>query len=133
MNYLNSNITLGIIIGIIITIVTHYLIQYFYQPYCYDLNTIINILIRQAARWSTAANQDDNSIIAILHANYGASYLWAVKSIASDSQIVNATGINLQQFEKEIVTIQDNSTQKLVKHCPSIAPTSYLATIGGEK
>ena len=36
-------------------------------------------LVRQAARWSTAAKQDKNSMIAVLHANYGAGYLWALK------------------------------------------------------
>lgn len=38
-------------------------------------------LIRQVARWSTAGKQDKNSMIAVLHANYGAGYLWALKDI----------------------------------------------------
>ena len=36
---------------------------------------IVNKLLRQTARWSTAAKQDNNSMIAVLHANYGAGYL----------------------------------------------------------
>src|SRR5207237_6958 len=38
----------------------------------------VQILTRQAARWSTAASQDNNPLIAVLHANYGAGYLWAI-------------------------------------------------------
>ena len=42
-------------------------------------------------------------MIAVLHANYGAGYLWALKDIATDSEIQKATGINLGDFENEIV------------------------------
>ena len=70
----------------------------------------IQKLVRQAARWSVAAQQDESPIIALLHANYGAGYLWALKDIASDSQIVSATGINLDKFTKEITTTQDMVT-----------------------
>ena len=44
-----------------------------------QLSKNINTLIRQAARWSVAAQQDESPIIALLHANYGAGYLWALK------------------------------------------------------
>ena len=50
----------------------------------------IQKLTRQAARWSTAAAQDDSPLIAVLHANYGAGYLWALKDIATAKQIKNA-------------------------------------------
>jgi hypothetical protein len=93
----------------------------------------IKTLVRQAARWSTAAKQDENTMVAILHANYGAGYLWALKDIASDSQIVSATGINLDKFIKEIIKIQDMVTMKMSKICPDYSPEStYLTKIGGE-
>jgi len=93
----------------------------------------INILIRQASRWSTAAKQDKNSMIAVLHANYGAGYLWALKDIASTEQIKAASGIDLLKFEREIVTIQDMVTKRMAKLCPKFAPKpSYLTKLGGE-
>ena len=97
------------------------------------LKTIILVLTRQAARWSTAAKQDENSMIAVLHANYGAGYLWALKDIASSEQIKAATGIDLLKFEREIVSTQDMATKKMAKLCPKYAPKStYLTKIGGE-
>ena len=39
-----------------------------------QLKKNIQKLIRQASRWSTAAAQDDNTMIALLHANYGGSF-----------------------------------------------------------
>lgn len=90
-------------------------------------------LVRQAARWSTAAKQDNNSMIAVLHANYGAAYLWALKEIMNNDIIEKNTGINMMKFESEIVKIQDESTKKMAKLCPKYAPEpSYLTSLSGE-
>lgn len=97
------------------------------------LNKVIQVLVRQAARWSTAARQDKNSMIAVLHANYGAGYLWALKDIASTEQVKAATGIDMLKFEREIVSVQDKATKKMAKLCPKYAPkSSYLTKLGGE-
>lgn len=42
------------------------------------INNIIKTLVRQSARWSVAALQDTNIMIAVLHSNYGAGYLWVL-------------------------------------------------------
>lgn len=94
---------------------------------------IIKKLVRQAARWSTAAIQDESPMIAVLHANYGAGYLWSLKDIATDSEIESATGIDIKKFEKEIVMAQDYATKKMIGKCPEFAPkSSYLTKLGGE-
>ena len=90
-------------------------------------------LVRQAARWSTAAKQDNSSMIAVLHANYGAGYLWALKEIMNNDIIEKNTGINMMKFESEIVKIQDEATKKMAKLCPKYAPEpSYLTSLSGE-
>jgi hypothetical protein len=97
-----------------------------------DLDGIIQTLTRQAARWSTAAKQDKNPMVAVLHANYGAGYLWALKDIATSEQIKNAAGIDILVFEKEITTVQDAATKKMIEVCPEFGPEKdYLTTIGG--
>jgi len=100
----------------------------------YDLlKKNIQTLVRQAARWSTAAKQDDSSMIAVLHANYGAGYLWAVKDIATDDQIEKATGIDIRKFENEIIQIQDQATVRMSQLCSGYGPEpSYLTALGGE-
>tara|TARA_Y100000310_G_C20559220_1_gene752186 strand:+ start:236 stop:631 length:396 start_codon:yes stop_codon:yes gene_type:complete len=98
------------------------------------LATIIQNLTRQAARWSTASVQDDNAMVAVLHANYGAGYLWALKDVASSEQVKAATGIDLVQFEKEIIKAQDAATTTMAQLCPRYAPDpTYLTKIGGEE
>ena len=96
-------------------------------------NKIIKKLVRQAARWSTAAIQDESPMIAVLHANYGAGYLWSLKDIATDSEIESATGINIKKFENEIVKAQDYATKKMIGICSKFGPkSSYLTKLGGE-
>ena len=94
---------------------------------------IIKTLIRQASRWSLAANQDSNSMIAVLHANYGAGYLWALRDIATDKEIEAATGIDVLKFRDEINKSQDTATKKMAALCPKYAPkASYLAKLAGD-
>ena len=118
---------LGLIVGLMIY---HVLCK------CQDKLTLSNIIVkltRQAARWTTAARQDKNVMIQVLHANYGTGYLWALRDIATDTEIKNATGIDILEFEKEIVQTQDASTLRMAKICPKYAPEkSYLTSIGGE-
>ena len=95
---------------------------------------LIKILTRQAARWSVAAQQDQNAMIAVLHANYGAGYLWALNDIATTSEIEEASGINYQSFRDEIVKIQDAATKRMATLCPAYAPApSVLTKISGEQ
>ena len=125
----------GLILGIIIMYVLNELKNKCLLGYSNEniIKKIIMVLTRQAARWSTAAKQDKNSMIAVLHANYGAGYLWALKDIASSEQIKAATGIDLLKFEREIVSTQDMATKKMAFLCPKYAPKStYLTKIGGE-
>ena len=84
-----------------------------------DKTENIQKLVRQASRWSLAATQDESPIIALLHANYGAGYLWALKDIATDTEIINATDIqDIKSFEKKIVDVQDYATKQVSKMCP---------------
>ena len=131
----NRTLVIGLIIGIILS---YLLIEI--KNNCWikndsqtNLNKILNNLIRQSARWSVAAEQDKNPMIAVLHANYGAAYLWAADSIATSSQIETATGINYLDFRKKIIDIQKMVTVKMASVCPQFAPEpSALTKIAGE-
>jgi hypothetical protein len=98
------------------------------------MNKSIEKLVRQSARYATAAQQDKSPVIAVLHANYGAAYLHALKDIATESQIHNATGIDVKKFKEHIMNVQDMVTKKTTESCPEFAGNVdvYLAEIGGE-
>ena len=98
-----------------------------------DKSEIIKTLVRQSARWSTAARQDENPMIALLHANYGAGYLWALKDIATDTEIEKAMKIDIIMFRNEIVNVQDEAHIKVIRVCPQFAPQkSYLTKLAKE-
>ena len=130
----------NIIIGVLIGFILMYIINQILSKCWISNNTkkfhnkLINKLVRQTARWATAASQDDNPVIEVLHANYSAGYLWALKDIATNKDIENATKIDMNKFQKNVVDIQDKANKKLVKLCPNFIKTDniYLAKIGGE-
>jgi hypothetical protein len=94
---------------------------------------IIKTLIRQGARWATAAEQDKVPMVAVLHANYGAGYLWALKDIMSQKDIEKSADIDLMKYESTILEIQDKATKNMAKLCPQYAPPeTYLTKLGGE-
>jgi hypothetical protein len=73
-------------------------------------------------------------VIAVLHANYAAAYLYALKDVYTDSQIHNATGIDVRKFTEHVVNVQDSVTKKTTESCPEFVGQVdvYLAEIGGE-
>lgn len=107
-----------------------------YRVFIYKTNieNMVEILIRSCARWGTASLQDKSPLIAVLHANYAAGYLWAIRDIFTDEEIKKATGINRVEFEKKIIDVQDKATKYMIEVCPKYASNleSELARIGGE-
>jgi|TARA_B110000259_G_scaffold134876_1_gene151991 hypothetical protein len=98
------------------------------------INKSIEKMIRQSARYATAAQQDKSPVIALLHANYASAYFYALKDIATESQIHNATGIDVKKFKEHVVNVQDMVTKKTSEKCPEFVGQVdvYLAEIGGE-
>lgn len=98
-----------------------------------DFNEKIKTLVRQSARWTIASEQDKNPYIAMLHANYGAGYIFALRSIATDAQIKEATNLDVMKLEQEITKVQDMSFVKLARVCPEGQPKSeFLRLISGQ-
>jgi hypothetical protein len=116
---------------LIATIVVLYLMM---QNKTRGMNKAIEKLVRQSARYAVAAQQDESPVIAILHANYAAAYFYALKDIASESQIHNATGIDVKKFKEHVTNVQDMVTRKTSEKCPEFVGQvdMYLAQIGGE-
>ena len=129
---INKDHIIGFFIGIAL-LYTLYYIRTSINNKCDPLSKVVHILSRQAARWATAATQDKNPLIAVLHANYGAGYLWALQDIATDSQIKRFTKIDFPKFKDKITQVHDATTKRMIAACPKFAPPrTYLTDIGGE-
>lgn len=126
----NANHGLLVLIALLILIIIY---LYYTRGGNSDNDKIIQKLSRQAARWSVAAEQDENPMIAVLHANYGAGYLWALKDVATTTEIERVIGTTFQKFEEKIVAVQDKVVKNLARVCPEYAPdSSVLTRIAGE-
>lgn len=130
-NYLKMGviaISVVIILGIIF-LLCHY---YKKQSYCsYHKDMQIQGLIRQAARWSVASQQDKSPMISLLHANYGAGYLQALELIATENEINRFA--NLQRLRMKIYGTQDKAARRVMKTCPQFMGSDIdkeLAMIG---
>ena len=86
----------------------------------YNSNNTVKILLRQSARYSVAALQDKSLFIAVLHANYGAGYWWALKDIVPTDVISRVAGVSYETIEKQVLSIQDMLTKKLIQTCSGI-------------
>lgn len=88
----------------------------------------IRSLVKQTARWSLAAQQDENPMVGVLHANYGVGYWSALRSLATLEHIAKAARIDPINFEKRILNVQATATRKLFEACPRIIPHDHTLT-----
>ena len=123
-----------VLLLVLLLLVTFLVLVFFNRRGCNKAD-IIRALLRQSARWATASRQDQSPLIAVLHANYGAGYLWALQDIAT-AQEIESVGIidDLTEFRDEILRTQDWATRKAIEVCPQYAPElgGVLGKIGGE-
>lgn len=127
-----SNIFIGL--ALITFIIDGYLyIRWRQTPADDRYNSSLKTLVRQASRWSNASQQDKSPLVATLHANYGAGYLWALEDISKPEDLVGL-GIDYNLLRNKIIGIQDESTRNLSKICPNFTSNLdiELAKLGGE-
>ena len=78
----------------------------------------IKKLLKQSAKWSVAAQQDESPISAMLHANLASGYLWALKDISNEKEILRVARVHLHEFEDHVTRIQSEVTKKVLEKCP---------------
>ena len=129
------NLRLALYFGAVVAAAAglYILIQRSYPAPANSRPEIIKSLFHQMSRWTTAAGQDDNPVVRVLHANYGMGYLMAIQSIASEAEMEQVLGIrNIKDLVQEVQRVQNEATVELVKQCPTAAPRSMLAKYGSE-
>jgi hypothetical protein len=91
----------------------------------------IDKLVKQSAKYAITAQQDASPVMSVRHGNYAAAYVHAMGDIATDTQIHNATGIDVKKFREHIFNVQEMTTKKTIDKFPDFAGQSdiYLSEI----
>lgn len=100
-----------------------------------EKKNMIKKLVRSSSRFSSAAKQDLNTLVKVLHANYGAADMFSLKNLFSEKEIEEVLGSEeiRKKFEAKIIEIQDKATKEAVKVCPKFTSAlDFLAKLGGE-
>ena len=100
-----------------------------------NMNQQIKLLVKQAAKWATTAQQDTSPYLSVMHSNYATGYLMSLKDIASPQQIHSVTGIDFVTFEKHILNVQEMVNTRLKEKVPEFAGevNMYLSAIAEGK
>lgn len=76
------------------------------EPQINYIQIIVKKLMKNAIKWTAMAKQDSEPLMALVHANYGAAYIYSLRDSIGVKQIVNYFP-DFEQYEKEIMDTQD--------------------------
>jgi hypothetical protein len=86
----------------------------------------IRSLTQKSAAMAIQAQQDTAPVQAIVHATYANAYLEVLRSLASEREIQQASGVNIKVFEEHVNNVQHSVTQKVLEKVPDLAGTVDL-------
>lgn len=84
-------------------------------------------LIKEAAQWSTIAQQDSNPLLALMHATYGMAYLNVARRLHTDRDIEAASNLRVEEFSATLQSNQQTAVQKLLTLCPMSTPAGIAS------
>lgn len=123
-------------ISLVTGIISSLFSLYFVISHLFPINpkNPASILLKQTARWTLAAEQDKNPLIAVLHANYAAGYLYALRDIMSDKDVENVTNVSMMKVQQRVQQVQQDVTMRALRYCPNFSTqlNDELALLGGE-
>jgi hypothetical protein len=85
------------------------------------------MLVRNAARWSAAAEQDASLLMGLIHANYAAAYLQVLKESHEGAALdAAAAPVTFVELEAQVMAVQNRLQARISEACPDIQPVSAL-------
>lgn len=85
------------------------------------------MLVRNAARWSAAAEQDASLLMGLIHANYAAAYLQVLKEMHDGAALdAAAAPVTFTELEAQVMGVQNRVQARITEACPDIQPVSAL-------
>ena len=77
----------------------------------------VSELLKSAQKFKEASLQDSNAIVRVMHANYAQAYFNAARILASDDEIQDREGIDMEDFIKDLENTEREGVNSLGKLC----------------
>jgi hypothetical protein len=77
-------------------------------------------LIREAAQYTTVADQDTSALLALMHTTYATAYLNAARQLGNDGALEKVSGVHVGELMAMIQDKQQNSVANVIARCPEM-------------
>ena len=81
----------------------------------------IKKLVKECSTWAIMSQQDKSTLLALTHANYAVSHIYALQQISTPEFIFEATGVHIDKLETEVTQLQKRCADNLVKEYPEVS------------
>ena len=79
-------------------------------------------LVKECSTWAIMSQQDKSPLLALIHANYAVSHIYALQQIATPEFIYEATSVHIDKLESEVTNLQKLCSDNLIREHPEISP-----------
>ena len=89
-------------------------------------STHVAMMIKTAARYAAAAQQDVSPLMSLTHINYAAAYLQLLREQHDLTELNAATTIDFVELQSTVQDLQSQIYGRMVESCPAVAPTNSM-------
>ena len=77
-------------------------------------------LVREAAQYTTTADQDTSALLALIHTTYASAFLTAARQLGNDTTLEKASGVHVGELMSMVQDKQQNTVANVISLCPKL-------------
>lgn len=79
-------------------------------------------MLRAARKWNTAATQDKNDLLALMHHGHAKAYLHAVRDMMPDGEIARVYSVDAKKLLQSIEKTEQKLYRRIAQKSPGLVP-----------
>lgn len=88
-------------------------------------------LIKDSARWAAVSQQDQNPMLALVHATYAMAYINLARETFSDKELIQLSGTDTEELHAFIVRCQETAAKSVGTACPNLQISGLFGLYSG--
>ena len=93
----------------------------------------LRTVIKQSAHYASLAEQDDNPVYSLMHANTALNYFALVEALTSASDIKRLSGVDASEMTQYLLWQQEKALGQLSRTCPTGQPKDAMYKVSVSK